>query len=75
MPESAPTAKRYRDYAVTLREVAKDIARHGNRACLRSRADNDTLATSIENATTARKMQRAFGDHLPESGGLAPAPM
>jgi len=53
MTESAPTAKSYRDYAVTLRQAANDVASHENRAYLRSFADNyDTLAASIENAAT-----------------------
>jgi len=51
MTESAPTAKSYRDYAVTLREAANDVASHENRAYLRSFADNyDNIAASIENA-------------------------
>jgi hypothetical protein len=53
MTESAPTAKSYRDYAVTLREVANDVASHENRAYLRSFADNyDNIAATIENAAT-----------------------
>ena len=63
MTESAPTAKSYRDYAVTLRQAANDVASHENRAYLRSFADN----------YTARKMQKAFGDHLPESRGRGAA--
>ena len=55
MTESAPTAKNYRAYTVRLRQIAKDMEGRENR----SFADNHT----------ARKMQKAFGDHLPESRG------
>lgn len=58
MAERAPTAKSYRDYAVTLRQVANDVASHDNRAYLRSFADNyDNLAASIENAATETALQ------------------
>ena len=69
MTESAPTAKNYRAYAVRLRQEANDMIGPDNQAFLRSFADNyDSMATSIESAT-ALEMQRAFGDHLPESRG------
>ena len=72
MTGSAPTAKVYRDHATILREVAKEKWAPENKAPLLLNADNyDRRAGSIESVTTARKMQRAFGDHLPESGGRA----
>ena len=53
MIDSTPTAKRYRDYAVTLRQVAMDVVSHEDRGYLHSCADNcDNLAASMENAAT-----------------------
>jgi len=58
MAESAPTAKSYRNYAVTLRQAANDVASHENRAYLRAFADNyDNRAASIENAATETVLQ------------------
>ena len=53
MVGSAITAKKYRDHALKLRQVAKDMVDAGNRASLRSIADNyDRLARTIESAAS-----------------------
>ena len=61
MIDSAPTAKKYRAHALKLRKAAKVVMGSDSRAGLLAIALNyDRLARTIESATPARKIQRAF---------------
>jgi hypothetical protein len=62
MIDSAPTAKKYRDHALRLREAAKAAMGSDSKAGLLSIARNyDGLARKIESATAARKFNSVFG--------------
>ena len=61
MVGSAPTAKRYRDHALKIREAARDMVRSDSKAGLLAIAlDYEHLATSIESAATRRKHVESF---------------
>jgi len=63
MTESAPTANKYREYALRLRASARVAARADSKNSMLSTAlDYERLARTIDYRTAARKIvQRALG--------------